>query len=63
MIRSMTGFGAGRGGAAGEELDVEVRSVNHKYCEVKARLPRELSALEHEVARAVKERIARGGVE
>ncbi len=63
MIRSMTGFGAGRGSAAGEEMDVEVRSVNHKYCEVKARLPRELSALEHEVVRAVKERLARGGVE
>jgi uncharacterized protein (TIGR00255 family) len=63
MIRSMTGFGAGRGSVAGEELDVEVRSVNHKYCEVKARLPRELTALEQEVVRAVKERLARGGVE
>jgi uncharacterized protein (TIGR00255 family) len=63
MIRSMTGFGAGRGAAGGEELDVEVRSVNHKYCEVKARLPREVSALEHEVVRSVKDRLARGGVE
>jgi len=38
MIRSMTGFGAGRAGRGGEEIDVEIRSVNHKYCEVKARL-------------------------
>jgi uncharacterized protein (TIGR00255 family) len=63
MIRSMTGFGAGRGAAGGEEADVEIRSVNHKFCEVKCRLPRELSALELEVARTVKDRIARGGVE
>jgi uncharacterized protein (TIGR00255 family) len=63
MIRSMTGFGAGRGAVGGEELDVEVRSVNHKYCEVKARLPRELLALEQDAVRAVKERLARGGVE
>jgi uncharacterized protein (TIGR00255 family) len=63
MIRSMTGFGAGRGSVNGEDVDVEVRSVNHKYCEVKARLPRELSAFEHEVVRTVKERVARGGVE
>jgi uncharacterized protein (TIGR00255 family) len=63
MIRSMTGFGAGRGAAAGEEIDLEVRSVNHKYCEVKARLPRELGALEQDVVRAVKERLARGGIE
>jgi uncharacterized protein (TIGR00255 family) len=63
MIRSMTGFGAGRGAVNGEEVDVEVRSVNHKYCEVKVRLPRELGALEHEVVRTVKERLARGGVD
>ena len=63
MIRSMTGFGAGRGAAGGEELDVEVRSVNHKFCEVKARLPRELSALEIEVTRTVKDRLSRGGVD
>jgi uncharacterized protein (TIGR00255 family) len=63
MIRSMTGFGAGRGARGGEEIDVEVRSVNHKFCEVKVRLPREISPLEIEIARAVKERLARGGVE
>ena len=63
MIRSMTGFGSGRGESGGEELDVEVRSVNHKFCEVKVRLPRELSALEHELIRLVKERLARGGVD
>jgi uncharacterized protein (TIGR00255 family) len=63
MIRSMTGFGAGRGSAAGEELDVEVRSVNHKFCEVKVRLPRELAALEVDAAKAVRERLARGGVD
>ncbi len=59
----MTGFGAGRGSVNGEDVDVEVRSVNHKYCEVKVRLPRELGALEHEVVRLVKERLARGGVD
>jgi len=63
MIRSMTGFGAGRATRGGEEIGAEVRSVNHKFCEVKVRLPRELSSLEVEIARAVKERLARGGVE
>ena len=63
MIRSMTGFGTGHAAEGGEEIDVEVRSVNHKFCEVKVRLPRELGPLENDVARAVKERLARGGVE
>ncbi len=63
MIRSMTGFGSGRGASGGEELDVEVRSVNHKFCEVKVRAPRELAALELDAAKLVKERLARGGVD
>jgi uncharacterized protein (TIGR00255 family) len=63
MIRSMTGFGAGRAAQGGEDVDVEARSVNHKFCEVKVRLPRELAALETEISRTVKDRLARGGVE
>jgi uncharacterized protein (TIGR00255 family) len=63
MIRSMTGFGAGRAAHGGEDVDAEARSVNHKFCEVKVRLPRELAPLELEVGRLVKERLARGGIE
>jgi uncharacterized protein (TIGR00255 family) len=63
MIRSMTGFGSGRASSGGEDVDVEVRSVNHKFCEVKVRLPRELSAAEVEIVKLVKDRLARGGVE
>ncbi len=63
MIRSMTGFGAGRGASGGEEIAIELRSVNQKFCEVKARLPRELAALEPGLVRQVKDRLARGGIE
>lgn len=59
----MTGFGTARAAQGAEAVDVDVRSVNHKFCEVKVRLPRELAALEVEITRAVKERLARGGVE
>jgi uncharacterized protein (TIGR00255 family) len=63
MIRSMTGFGAGRGASGVEQVDVEIRAVNAKFCEVKVRVPRELLALETEAVRQVKERLARGGIE
>ncbi|MBL9036960.1 MAG: YicC family protein [Archangium sp.] len=63
MLKSMTGFGTGRATAGGESLTVELRSVNHKFCEVKARLPRELSTLEPLVAKLVKDRVARGAVD
>ncbi len=46
-----------------EEFSVELRSLNHKFCEVKARLPRELAALESVLVKQVKDRLARGSVE
>ena len=59
----MTGFGVGRGRANGEEFTAEIKAVNHKYVEVKVRLPRELQALEPELQRRVKAVCARGAVE
>ncbi len=59
----MTGFGSGRAALGSEDLSVELRSVNGKFCEVKARLPRELLALETAAVRRVKERLARGGID
>lgn len=63
MLKSMTGFGTGRSRAGDEEITVEVRAVNHKHLEVKVRLPRELSALEPAVVKAVRARCARGAVD
>ncbi len=63
MIRSMTGFGAGRGEAGGEAISVELRSVNAKFCEVKPRLPRELVALEVDLVKAIKGRVHRGVID
>jgi uncharacterized protein (TIGR00255 family) len=59
----MTGFGGGRGEAGGEALTVELRAVNGKFCEVKARLPRELVSLESELAKTIKSRLSRGVVD
>src|SRR3990167_2320675 len=63
MLRSMTGFGTGTASAGSESLTVELRSVNHKFCEVKVRLPRELSALEGSLQKLVKDRLSRGAVD
>jgi uncharacterized protein (TIGR00255 family) len=59
----MTGFGVGRGRAGAEEFTAELKAVNHKYVEVKVRLPRELQALEPELQRQVKAVCTRGAVE
>src|SRR5690348_9315255 len=63
VIRSMTGFGAGRAQAGGESVAVELRSVNGKFCDVRTHLPRDLSGLEPVIAKIVKSRVARGVVD
>ncbi|MDP2271522.1 MAG: YicC/YloC family endoribonuclease [Archangium sp.] len=63
MLRSMTGFGTGTATAGNESLTVELKSVNHKFCEVKVRLPRELAALEGALQKLVKDKLARGAVD
>jgi len=59
----MTGFGTGRAAVGNEEISVEVRSLNHKFCEVKVRLPREISLLETQVMKKVRDSLSRGAVE
>ncbi|MES4784639.1 MAG: hypothetical protein C4294_01040, partial [Nitrospiraceae bacterium] len=63
MIRSMTGYGRREGTWAGGTVIVELKSVNHRFCEVVVRLPRVLSSLEDELRRIIQERCARGRIE
>ncbi len=62
-MNSMTGFGAGGAETGGVSVQVELRAVNNRFCDVNVRLPREISSLEPGVARAVKERFARGRID
>jgi uncharacterized protein (TIGR00255 family) len=62
-IASMTGFGSGSATDGAEQITIELRSVNAKFCEVKARLPRELAPLESALVKLLKERIARGTID
>jgi uncharacterized protein (TIGR00255 family) len=60
MIRSMTGYGRRESAWAGGAVVVEVRAVNHRFCEVVLRLPRPLATLEDELRALVQRRCARG---
>ena len=63
MIFSMTGFGRDRFEVEGAAFDVEVRSVNHRYLDVRVRLPRPLAAFEAELRTRVQSRFDRGKVD
>ena len=59
----MTGFGAAEASTALSRYAVEIRSVNHRFCEIVVRLPRELAALEDQVRAIVQGRVLRGRVD
>ncbi|UCE86530.1 MAG: YicC family protein [Deltaproteobacteria bacterium] len=63
MIRSMTGFGRAPVDVGGAGFEVEVRSVNHRFLDLRIRLPRALSAFESEVRARVQERFSRGKID
>ena len=62
-LRSMTGFGRAVVDAGDVRIVSEVRSVNHKGLDVKARLPHGAAALEPTVIAAVKGAFERGRVD
>lgn len=62
-MRSMTGFGRSRGILGGKEYLVEIRSVNSRYCELSAKIPRSYTYLEEKLKTLVKSGISRGKAE
>ncbi|HLK35244.1 MAG TPA: YicC/YloC family endoribonuclease [Polyangiaceae bacterium] len=62
-MRSMTGFGLGEVPLATGRLGVEVRGVNHRFLDVRVRLPRELGDLSGFVEQIARDRLTRGRYE
>ena len=61
-MRSMTGFGAATSEERSLALRAEARSVNHRFLQIKVRLPGELAHLEPEIDELVRKRLERGSV-
>ena len=60
MPYSMTGFGAAEGPVAGRRLRVEIRTVNHRYFNLSAKLPSDLTPLEGELRERLRRDFDRG---
>ncbi|HEX5005316.1 MAG TPA: YicC/YloC family endoribonuclease [Gemmatimonadales bacterium] len=58
----MTGFGAGEGNAAGGRLRVEIRTVNHRFFNLSAKLPSDLAPLEPEFRERLRRELERGHI-
>jgi uncharacterized protein (TIGR00255 family) len=62
-MRSMTGFGLGDAPVEAGKLAVEIRGVNHRFLDVRVRLPRELADLASFVEQIAREKLTRGRYE
>jgi len=60
VIRSMTGYGSAEVERDGQRLVAEIRSVNHRFCEVSVRAPKIVAPFEDQIRQIVQQRISRG---
>lgn len=63
MIKSMTGYGAAEEILNGRNIRVEIKSVNHRYFEYSARVPRSCGFLEEKLKSLLSGVISRGKVD
>jgi uncharacterized protein (TIGR00255 family) len=61
--KSMTGFGRGESEAGGRQWVAEIRCVNHRYLDLKIKLPRGYAGLEEQARKMVSETLQRGRVD
>lgn len=60
---SMTSFGRGEHTVNSRTWTAEIRSVNHRFCDVKIRLPRKYGALEELIKKAITSSYSRGHID
>lgn len=63
MVKSMTGYGRAQLLLEGRDITVEVKSVNHRFFEFSARMPRSLGYLEEKIKTTVNTAASRGKVD
>ncbi|WP_446899453.1 YicC/YloC family endoribonuclease [Clostridium sp. LBM24168] len=63
MIKSMTGFGRGNVDSPDRSFMVEMKTVNHRYCDLNIRMPKSFMPIEDRIRKFILEKINRGKVD
>jgi len=63
MAFSMTGFGRGEASSDNRKFVVEIRSVNHRYCDISIKMPRTFASLEERLRQLVSGKLNRGKID
>lgn len=58
--KSMTGFGRGEQVNDDRKIVVEIKAVNHRFCDMNVKLPKKLNYFETDIRTCLKEYIQRG---
>ncbi len=62
MIYSMTGYSRVTRNINGSEHTVEIKTLNHKYIDIKLSLPRDIEHLEYSIGETLRSRLQRGSI-
>ncbi len=63
MIKSMTGYGRGQVKVGDLSFSVEIKAVNHRYCDISIKSPRLLNPLESDIKKQVSSLLKRGKID
>lgn len=63
MLRSMTGFGRGEIADENRKIIVEIKTVNHRYCDINIKMPKKIGFFEAAIRSLLKKYIQRGKVD
>lgn len=62
-MKSMTGYGRGECERHGRKFVVEIKAVNHRYCDINIKIPRMMLSYEEAVKRAIAAKVFRGKID
>ncbi len=63
MLKSMTGFGRAESITRERKIVIEMKSVNHRYCDINIKMPKKFNAFEADMRNHLKKYIGRGKVD
>lgn len=63
MLKSMTGFGRCEKALVERKITVEIKAVNHRYCDITIKLPKKLNFFEAGIRNLLKQYIGRGKID
>lgn len=62
-MKSMTGFGKGQATATNIALGIEIKSVNHRFCDINIKGPKVIAPFESSLKKKISESLSRGKID